>query len=137
MGQPVSGKDGRVTVNGSIMFLEEWSWKSTGKDIPANDFESDGYVQRIGGLREAEIHCKGYWDVDNNPHDTPPAIIPGDIIGPIVCFVSKTLSLSYEADEVLVTEINATNNVDDDAKFDFVCKTTGAFTLPGGIDGNS
>lgn len=136
-GTPVSGTDGRVTVNGVNLNTESWEINEHADDIETTSFESVGtdnitYEEGITGKVGADISLEMFWDASLVPTSSPPNLKRGQIIGPIVCFTSKTLNEFYNFPSVRVLRCRPKAS----AKGGYVgysvqAKSNGQYTTPG------
>jgi hypothetical protein len=132
--KPLAGYNGRISINGTISYLNQYTITGTGGDIKCPTFECDAYMVRIGGMVEAKLVCKGYWDADNVPHDDPLSLIPSDTVENIILYPDQNDdSTTYNFDAMLITEFTTTGVADMEGRidFEFTAMSTGPYTLSG------
>lgn len=129
MATPVAGHEGRFTIGGLNLELNSWKINFTGDDLPSRTFESGGYDTGIIGFVGAEIDIEGYWDLDQPPHDDPPAFTPGAILaGPIYLYVRRTGNRRYRFNSVRVLAVPVQNECEGKVMYQCKMKSNGIFT---------
>lgn len=128
-GVPITGSSGGLTVNGQSLNFELWEVTETAGDINATGFFSQGFHERKGGLRQAKIHAKGYWDGRKNPTASPPGIQAGTQLNGIQCILQG--GSQYNFPSAIVTEVIGADNVADRVDFDFTAMSDGPYQYPG------
>lgn len=129
-GNAYSGTDGRVTVNGTIVYLEKWSVKTSATSYPKNDYESE-FRKWGGALKGADINFTGYWDRVNPPHSSPPNFQSGEDLTNLFLFVSKTDDRKFRFPIFNCGDVEVSSEVDGRVDLAVSGTSTGQFFYPG------
>lgn len=117
-GTPLSGTEGRVEVNGTVINLRKWSVNPQVNDIVTTNFESTGtddmtYEEGIStGVRSCEISFEGFWDSGANPHASPPNFKAGQTIFSVFLYVRKTGNRRFEFAGMRILSVPVSVEVD-------------------------
>jgi hypothetical protein len=129
------GIDGRISINGTFVSLERWRISTTADDIPAIGFEdvSDAGAFDDGdtGLVTTVLSCSGYFDVINNPHNSPPGIVPGAILANVRFYLSKANNKFYLFPEIRVLQVEVNDELRQRVDISFTAKANGAWSTEG------
>ena len=125
----VAGKEGRFQINGANLHLNSWKINFTADDLPTRTFESFGFDSGITGFVGAEIDIEGYWDLDQNPHRSPPGFIIGaTLTGNIYLYIRKTGSRRYRFTSLRILSIPVQNECEGKVMYQVKMKSNGNWT---------
>ena len=130
MATPISGTEGRVEVNGTVLNLSKWSVNPTVAPLPYKHFESSGYDSPIAGFITCEIDVEGDWDADANPHADPPNFKAGQILTNVYLYVRRTGSRRFAFPSALVVSVPVSNEAEGKVRVSCKLQSRGSFTYP-------
>lgn len=130
--RPVSGKKGKITLNGTTVKLKKWSVNPQSQDHDSTNFESEGFGEGLGGIREADVNFEGDWDSAQNPHDDPPNIMDGEVITDVRLYIDRDNSLFFDFDEIRIISVPVNQEVRGVCQISVSAKTNGEFSYPTG-----
>jgi hypothetical protein len=130
-GTPLSGKDGRFTINGQVITLEMWKVDPEASDVNGYNFESQGFDEGVFGKRKATITAKGFWDSDKNPNGSPVKLKDGQILDNCQLFITRNTSRCFTFPLLRVPRVTVQNEADGRVDIEFTGVSQGKFFYPG------
>lgn len=126
------GIDGRVSVNGQNLQLEQYRISIVADDIPALGFEdvttTAAYDIGDTGVITTTISAAGYWDASLAPHSSPPGLVAGAILTTFKVFVSKSTVRVFTFPEIRVLQCEISGQLRTRVDFSFTVRSNGSFT---------
>ena len=89
-GKPRSGKNGRLSVNGTTVNATSWAVQSQSDWQDVTNFETQGYAEGVFGIRSASVQLELYWNNAQNPFDNPPNLKDGQILDSVLLYINVT-----------------------------------------------
>jgi len=130
MPTPVSGKNGRVTCDGTTLYLTEWTVREHTDQLDTTNFESLGFGEQVPGILQATITLSGYYDVGIPPMADPPNLGSGSQVANLNCIINKTLNNKYLFPIADVEDSEVKVPVRGRVDFTATLKSNGTYTRP-------
>jgi hypothetical protein len=127
---PYSGTEGRITCDGTIIYLEKWRVRESGTNVPANDFESDKR-KNIYGLAGCDVEASGYFDRDLTPTADPPNFRARSRVGDFKLFIDRVSGLCWNFPFLNIDEVETSDEVDGRVDFSIRGKSHDDYFAPG------
>lgn len=126
----ITGKDGKVTVEGTEIPITKWDAEGKAELIDRTNSKSAGHMQYGVGLKSCSGSCEAHWDGGNNMMDAP-GIIEGANVA-LRCYLAGTSGPYLDVPEALVESVKPTLAINGGVDFTFSWKANGTFTWPTG-----
>lgn len=132
----VSGRTGRVAVNGTVLAFGKWSTNVQGVDLSVRNFElvDPGFETGVVGLLSNDVSFGGAWNVRTNIFSAANMVV-GAIVQNVFLYVSRDPSINqyWLLQELRLLGSQMQCEMDQFVNLDQSGKTNGSFTMPGGI----
>ena len=130
-GVPLSGKDGRLVINGHVVTLEKWKVDPEASEVNGYNFESQGFDEGVFGKRKASVSASGFWDSDKNPNASPVKLKDGQIIDNVQLFITRNTSRCFTFPLMRIPKVSVSNEADGRVDIEFTGMSQGRFYYPG------
>lgn len=129
---PLSAKNAKVRVAGSILYAASWDVEPESTLIPSTTFEDDGYEVDIFGLSKCMVRIEGLWNAAANIHDAPLALRDGVVLLDVRLYVNDTDGPYWALPFVNVQGVPVSARVEGGVQYRFAGKAKGLFAYPEG-----
>lgn len=127
-----SAKNAKIRTGAGPTTLEaaEWSVNDSITEIDDTSFEDGGYGSRIGGVKDAEVSIKGFWNATANQHTSPLNIYAGATLSTTKLYLNDTTGKYWDFPSLLILTVNEVAAVRQGINYDFTAKNDGTYTPP-------
>jgi len=126
----ITGKNGKVTVEGTDIPISEWSAEGKADLVDRTNSQSNGKKKYGVGLEECSGTVKLHWDGDANPMDTPGIYQGADVA--LHCYISGSSGPYLNVASALIESVKPSVNISGGVDLEFTWKSNGDFTWPTG-----
>lgn len=131
-----SGKNSRVSANGSNLYLANYTVGERVDDLDLTNFESydtpsaASYDEGTVGVQGLDWSFRGDWDFTTNPMSGAPGIYPRDNLSTLRIYLNVTSNKFWNMPLARVLSANNSSEVRGKVSFDASGKSQHVFTRP-------
>jgi len=127
----ISAKNAKIRT-GSATVLEAAEWNVTDEigEIDDTNFEEGGYGRRTGGIKDATLNVKAFWNPTSNQHASPLLIKAGTTLTTTSCYLNDTTGKCWTFPALLILTVNESAVVREGIRYEFTAKNVGTYTEP-------
>lgn len=127
----ISAKNAQIrTGSGTVLEAAEWSVAAEVGEIDDSNFEDAGFARRTGGLADATVNIKAFWNPTSNQHSSPLNLYPGATMTTTSLYLNSTTGKSWSFPILLILSMNETAVVREGIRYDITAKNVGPFSVP-------
>lgn len=127
----ISAKNAQIrTGAGTVLEAAEWSVVDEVGEIDDSNFEDAGYSRRTGGLKDATLNVKAFWNPTSNQHTSPLNIKAGTTLTTTTCYLNSTTGKAWSFPTLLILSVNESAIVREGIRYEFTAKNVGTYTEP-------
>jgi hypothetical protein len=129
-GKPRHGKNGRLSVGGVNMVLQNWQATDQVEDADCTNFEGGGFAEHLGGIQSCQFSASGVWNAAKNVYINPPNFSPGTFLTNLTAYVNVTDGSFYLFPSFFVQSVAVTVNVHQAVQLSLNGLSDGTYTPP-------
>lgn len=130
--KPRAGKNSRVSVNSTTLYMDSWSVTEQGDDLDATTFESGGAEEGIIGIFSVQWSFSGSWDAGRNSYDDPPGLYPRNDLSALRLYENLSDNIGWYFSTARVLSSRNGAQVRQKVTFEASGKNQGTYTRPTG-----
>lgn len=129
-GLPLSAKAAKVRIGATTMYHTNWTVDDTINYADTTNFESAGYAEQVGCIKQLKVTLSGWLDVGANPFDTP-NISAGQRVN-LNLYYQNTSGPVWAIPTFDIESAKVTANVKEEIKLEITGKSHSTYTDPTG-----